>query len=114
MKGAPQRHGATAVLRNVSRFHLHLLDAVGKIIEHLFLIHKLLPREYIRDSACDVCYKLMSDKQIVRDLENILQDDQFLEILAYARVYYLNETKMAEHMQLRAARAESGLLIEQA
>jgi len=31
------------LLRSVSRFHLHLLDALGKIIEHLFLIHKWLP-----------------------------------------------------------------------
>lgn len=97
---------------------LHAIRVWGphKLVSLLRQNHKdaRLPREYIRDSACDVCYKLMSDKQIVRDLENILQDDQFLEILAYARVYYLNETKMAEHMQLRAARAESGLLIEQA
>ena len=59
-----------------------------------------LPGEYIRDSACDVCYKLLSDAQTVAALEDILQNDEFLQTLAYARVYYLKETKMAEQLQL--------------
>lgn len=60
----------------------------------------LLPKDYICNCICDVCYKLLSDARIVEALVNILQDEQLRQVLAYARVYYLNETTMAERYQL--------------
>jgi organic radical activating enzyme len=56
----------------------------------------LLPKEYICDCPCDVCYKLLRDGRIVDALESIFQDEQIRQTIAYARVYYLNETTMAE------------------
>jgi MoaA/NifB/PqqE/SkfB family radical SAM enzyme len=56
----------------------------------------LLPKEYIRDSACDVCYKLLSDARIIDALENISREEQLKQTVAYARLYYLNEATMAE------------------
>lgn len=62
----------------------------------------LLPKEYICNCICDVCYKLLSDERIVDALENILQDEQLRQTIAYARLYYLNETTMAELYHLNA------------
>ncbi|WXG44192.1 MAG: radical SAM protein [Promethearchaeati archaeon SRVP18_Atabeyarchaeia-1] len=60
----------------------------------------LLPREYIKDCICDCCYKLLSDPRIVDALKSILQDEKMVRIIAYARVYYLKETFMAERLDL--------------
>ena len=83
---------------------LHTIRVWGphKLVSLLRQNHRdaSLPGEYIRDSACDVCYKLLSDTQIVGALDDIMQDDEFLQTLAYARVYYLKETKLAEQLQL--------------
>lgn len=62
--------------------------------------HTLLPAEYICDAACDVCYKLLSDARIVAALEEIFQDERLRQTVAYGRAYYLNETTMAERMNL--------------
>ncbi|MFC2037533.1 radical SAM protein [Chloroflexota bacterium] len=62
----------------------------------------LLPRQYICNCICDVCYKLLGDPRIVDALGDIVQDEKFRETIAYARVYYLNETRMAELYQLQA------------
>lgn len=56
----------------------------------------LLPKEYIAESICDACYKLMSNEKIVDLLNTLSKDEQLKQKIAYARIYYLNETKMAE------------------
>ncbi len=73
----------------VSLLRQHALDA-------------LLPKEYISDCPCDVCYKLLGDERIVDALESIMQDEQIRQTIAYARLYYLNETAMAELYHLHA------------
>lgn len=60
----------------------------------------LLPKEYIAESICDACYKLMSNEKIVDLLNTLSKDERFKQKVAYARIYYLNETKMAELCQL--------------
>jgi MoaA/NifB/PqqE/SkfB family radical SAM enzyme len=64
----------------------------------------LLPTEYICDCICDVCYKLLSDEQIVDALERILRNEQIKQTIAYARLYYLNETTMAELYHLNTSK----------
>ncbi len=59
-------------------------------------LESLLPREYISNCICDVCYKLLADERIVAALGNILEDEEIGQNLAFARMYYLNETTMAE------------------
>ncbi len=62
----------------------------------------LLPREYICNCPCDVCYKLLCDVRIVDALENLLQDEQIRQTIAYARLHYLNETSMVERYHLHS------------
>jgi MoaA/NifB/PqqE/SkfB family radical SAM enzyme len=62
-----------------------------------------LPKEFISDCPCDVCYKLLSDERIVDALEALMQDRQIRQTITYARLYYLNETAMAEQFHLQAA-----------
>jgi MoaA/NifB/PqqE/SkfB family radical SAM enzyme len=85
---------------------LHTIRAWGphKLVSFLrqHELEALLPKEYICNCLCDVCYKLMSDERIVAALESILQDEQIRQTIAYARLYYLNETTMAELYHLHA------------
>jgi organic radical activating enzyme len=71
---------------------VHLLQASG--------FGELLPREYLCNCSCDVCYKLFSDARTVDALQRILQEEGVQQIIAYARVHYLNETAMAERLGL--------------
>jgi MoaA/NifB/PqqE/SkfB family radical SAM enzyme len=63
-------------------------------------LQQILPEKYMANSICDVCYKLLSDKQIVNALDTILQDEQLRYKIAYARLYYLHEKTMAEKYRL--------------
>lgn len=63
----------------------------------------LLPKEYVCNCICDTCYKLSSDPRVVDALENIMRDEQTRQTIAYGRLYYLNETTMAELYHLDAA-----------
>lgn len=86
---------------------LHILRVWGpyKLVALLkqYGFAKLLPKEYLCNCTCDVCYKLLSDERIVQALESILHDDQIRQMVAYARLYYLRETTMAERYHLQVA-----------
>jgi sulfatase maturation enzyme AslB (radical SAM superfamily) len=56
----------------------------------------ILPDEYISDCVCDACYKLMSNDRILDCLMNISTDIDFVEKVAYGRVFFLNESTMAK------------------
>lgn len=60
----------------------------------------LLPGEYIHDCICDVCFKLFSDSKIQTALSEIFNNEELRLTIAYGRVYYLGETRMAEKMGL--------------
>ena len=55
-----------------------------------------LPETYIDGSICSACYYLMSNPTITEFLERLAGDDEFRRKVAYARIYYLNEVRMAE------------------
>ena len=84
---------------------IHIIRAWGphKLIsllkEHGFV--ELLPKKYIENCICDICYKLLSEKRIVDALDEILQNEKIRHTTAYARVYYLKETKMVEILNLK-------------
>jgi MoaA/NifB/PqqE/SkfB family radical SAM enzyme len=59
-----------------------------------------LPERYIKDSVCNACYKLMSNSRIIAFLFQLDRDVEFKRKVAYARVYYLKETKMVELLGL--------------
>ncbi len=65
------------------------------MIENMGL-NTYLPQKYIKDSVCNACYNLMSNKEIVEFLTQLTKDFEFKRKVAYARVYYLKETTMAE------------------
>ena len=65
-------------------------------------LNQYLPKRYIKDSVCNACYNLMSNRKIIEFLNQLTKDPEFQQKVAYARVYYLNETKMVEHYQLVA------------
>ena len=56
----------------------------------------LLPKEYICNSHCDICYKLLSNDRIIALLSDILEEKENLYILAYARMHYLKEPDMIQ------------------
>ncbi len=85
---------------------LHLIRVWGphKMVSLLreYGFGDLLPLSYISQCICDVCYELLSDQRIVSALTGILQDQEIQQTIAYARVFYLNETTMAEMYHLNA------------
>jgi hypothetical protein len=64
---------------------------------------RLLPKEYIADSTCDVCYKLFANNEVIEFLKTFSLDEEFRQKVAYGRVYYLNENTMAEILKLNVA-----------
>ena len=56
----------------------------------------LLPDQYISDCACDICFKLLSDEGVAVALEEIFRDEELQKLLAYARLHYLEEVRLAE------------------
>ena len=57
------------------------------------------PDTFIKDSVCNACYQLMSTPQIVEFLSQLAKDAAFCQKVAYARLYYLKETKMLEQFR---------------
>ena len=55
----------------------------------------LLPNNYIKGSVCAACYSLMSDCRVIVCLNQLAQDPNFVEKVAYGRLYYLKEEEMA-------------------
>jgi hypothetical protein len=60
-----------------------------------------LPTRYIRNSMCNACYNLMSNAVIVDFLKELSRDLDFAQRVAYARIFYLGETRMAELIGLK-------------
>ena len=57
-----------------------------------------LPDRYIKDSACDACYSLFSNEKITEFLFQFKDDADFKQYVAYARVHYLSEKEMINHL----------------
>jgi organic radical activating enzyme len=60
----------------------------------------LLPREYIKDCPCDACFKLFTDRRLVKALDAIMWDDEMLKLVACGRAAYLDEPAMAQRLGL--------------
>ena len=60
----------------------------------------LLPTQFIKDSSCDTCYKLFTDKQIINALNTIFQDKRIIDLVAYGRLYYFNEETMLQQLKI--------------
>jgi organic radical activating enzyme len=60
----------------------------------------LLPREYIKDCPCDACFKLFTDRRLVKALDAIMCDDEMLKLIACGRAAYLDEPALAQRLGL--------------
>jgi hypothetical protein len=55
----------------------------------------LLPKQYLKNATCDVCYQLLSNNQLCEVLNQLITTDtQFRMKVEYGRQYYLNECEM--------------------
>lgn len=79
---------------------LHAIRVWGphKIVSmlHEYGLGDLTPKEYIADCTCDVCYKLLNNDKIRNFLKILSENEEFNQKIAFARVHYLNENRMAE------------------
>ena len=60
----------------------------------------LLPLEYIKDCPCDACFKLFTDRRVVKALDAIMCDDEMLKLIACGRATYLEEPALAQRLGL--------------
>jgi MoaA/NifB/PqqE/SkfB family radical SAM enzyme len=56
---------------------------------------ELIPKKYVQGSVCDTCYKIMSNSKILSFFQDNYLNEAFLHYVAYARIFYLKETRMA-------------------
>jgi MoaA/NifB/PqqE/SkfB family radical SAM enzyme len=59
-----------------------------------------LPRLFVKNGMCNLCYSLMSDPELCAAMGELTQDTELMQKTAYARLYYLNETTMLEGMNM--------------
>lgn len=59
---------------------------------------KFLPKDYIDDFICDTCYKLFINDNLFSFFHELNKNEDYTELIAYARIHYLKETQMAEMM----------------
>jgi MoaA/NifB/PqqE/SkfB family radical SAM enzyme len=62
-----------------------------------------LPRRFVRNSVCSLCYALMADAGLCIALKDIAQDRELGQKTAYARQYFLKESRMLETMRVAGA-----------
>ena len=79
---------------------LHVLRVWGprKLIQMLQEAgyEHLLARNYVEGSICSACYQLFSNPQINELLLALTAKPAFMREVAYARLYYMNESQMAQ------------------
>jgi MoaA/NifB/PqqE/SkfB family radical SAM enzyme len=62
-------------------------------------LDECIPKTYIKDSICDACYALMSNDKTIEYLNALAKDKEFSKKVAYARLYYLNESEMIKYIE---------------
>jgi hypothetical protein len=59
-----------------------------------------LPSAYETASVCFPCYSLMANPTLTAFWRQVAEDEALRDKVAYARMYYLNETRMAAMLGL--------------
>ena len=59
-----------------------------------------LPEKYVEGSMCQACYSLMRNEHITDFLFRLMDDEAFVERVAYGRAFYLKEAHMAKELGL--------------
>lgn len=60
----------------------------------------VLPQDYVSTCICDICFKLFSNEKLLAGLNDLSRDDSTLQLVAYARLFFLQETMMAQMLCL--------------
>ncbi len=60
-----------------------------------------IPDRYVSKSVCCACFDVLTEPTLVEFLERLGEDADFRREVAFGRVYYLNETRMAETLSTR-------------
>ena len=84
--------------RSETNIILHAIRTFGpRVLVNLLLESRyahLLPRQYVEDATCDVCFRLFSSRHIVEALTSLIADPEFINNVAYGRNYFLGEKEM--------------------
>jgi MoaA/NifB/PqqE/SkfB family radical SAM enzyme len=67
-----------------------LLDLLGKMSGTILL------DQFIENNVCDICYRLFSNGEFRSLIESLAEDREFIQMIAYARSFYLRENDMLE------------------
>lgn len=84
-----------------SNYILHAIRVFGPIALVDLLksngFENVLPKEYMDEVCCDVCFNLFSNQNTCRLLEDFSKSDKLFRLkTAYGRYYYLNESEMID------------------
>jgi len=52
--------------------------------------------QFIENNICDICYRLFSSPELKKQIESLADDGEFIQMIAYARAFYLRENEMME------------------
>jgi MoaA/NifB/PqqE/SkfB family radical SAM enzyme len=52
--------------------------------------------QFIENNICDICYRLFSSRECKKLIESFAVDREFIQMIAYARAFYLRENEMLE------------------
>jgi organic radical activating enzyme len=58
-----------------------------------------LPDEFIDNAICDPCYKIMSNKKLLKKVEELANDPMYIRTVAYGRAFHLKENEMLRYLQ---------------
>jgi organic radical activating enzyme len=89
-----------------SNYVLHSIRTFGpKVLVELLNQYKyeeLLPKEYIENAICDVCFKLLSKKAICDVISDLIEKDEMFRLkTAYGRQHYLDEPEMIKYVEVK-------------
>ena len=92
--------------RAESNYVLHSIRTFGpKVLVELLNQYKyeeLLPKEYIENAICDVCFKLLSKKAICDVISDLIEKDEMFRLkTAYGRQHYLDEPEMIKYVEVK-------------
>lgn len=63
---------------------------------------KLL-NQFLENNVCDICYRIFSNQKITHLIESLAGDRDFMQMIAYARSFYLKENEMLELLSAERA-----------
>lgn len=91
---------------------IHTLRVWGpkKLIELLKTegYNEHIPVKFVKESICDLCFKLMSNTSLYNYFYDLVNDSYFREFVAYAQAYYLKETTLYDKLKLNSLNNKKG------